>query len=483
MFPTSLAKLLLFLVSFCEAKCHGTANSLPFVTQSPVLVSSVSNAKLFKVTNVVPNVMIAHVWGKGKERGLAYGTLLKPYLRTVYDSFIAWADENIDSAIDPYVPKVSMLLRRHVLRMIFYFILFYFVLKQDIAELIAIYGLRAVLELQFLVMRPYMSEEFLEEMEGVAEGSGLSHSEVVHMVVFPDLVKAHCSMIGAWGSATTSQVSTKRLKKKKRTCLKIFLLQFSDSLVQLRALDWATNSPLQQWPLVTVYHTSPNAAFSTLGWPLFIGALTGMSSSPIGVCEKVFLSYNGTDRRNGIPFTLLLRDILEKDTSVSAALERMERAKRTCSIWIGVGSPTSPEKFTVVEYSKDYVRSFNDSDLETGNPAHPQLQDVVYVDKHVQPSRLKEKKISLVLIFFFFFRSDTCMGASLSALHGQIDPRALIMVASLQETGDTHAAVYDFKNMVMLISNASPFVNGTFVPAYNRPFVQLDMQSLFSMQQ
>lgn len=65
--------------------------------------------------------------------------------------------------------------------------------------------------------------------------------------------------------------------------------------------------------------------------------------------QQVWLSYNGTDRRNGIPFTLLLRDILEFDTSVSEALDRIEKAKRTCSIWVGLGSPTSPQKFTVVE--------------------------------------------------------------------------------------------------------------------------------------
>merc|ERR1711916_315736 len=107
------------------------------------------------------------------------------------------------------------------------------------------------------------------------------------------------SMVGAWGDATTSA--------------------YSDSLVQLRALDWATNSPLQKWPLVTVYH-GQSASFSTLGWPLFLGALTGMSSRPLGICEKVWLQYDGPSRRNGIPFTLMLRDILEFDGTIEEAL-------------------------------------------------------------------------------------------------------------------------------------------------------------------
>jgi hypothetical protein len=87
-------------------------------------------------------------------------------------------------------------------------------------------------------------------------------------------------MVGAWGSATTAE--------------------FSESLLQLRALDWATNSPLQKFPLVTIYHSAKQSlqeqekavevssqSFATLGYPLFLGALTGMSESPVGVCEKV----------------------------------------------------------------------------------------------------------------------------------------------------------------------------------------------------
>jgi hypothetical protein len=341
-------------------------------------------------------------------------------LRQVHDAFFEWVDANVEEAVIKYVPK-------------------------DVATLIAVYGVRLVLDLQYDLMKQHISKEFLEEIEAVAEASGLSFKEVVRVTVFPDLVKAHCTMVGAWGEATAPQ--------------------YRNSLVQLRALDWATNSPLQQWPLVTVYHTSTGGAFATLGWPIFLGALTGMSSAPIGVCEKVFLSYNGTDTRNGIPFTLMLRDILEFDSSVSAAIKRMERAKRTCSIWVGVGSPTSLEKFTIVEYARDYVRQFNDSNLESSNPEHPQLPNIVYVDKHVQPSH------------------DPCLGSLLQAAHGTITPTTLVQVASTHQTGDTHVAVYDFFQMEMLVSNASPYINGTVTPAYNRAFVKLDMKALFALKE
>jgi hypothetical protein len=294
----------------------------------------------------------------------------------------------------------------------------------------------------FFIFFFYSDLCFLFLVEGIAEASGLSYTLMMRMVVFPDLVKAHCSMVGAWGSATAPA--------------------YSDSLVQLRALDWATNSPLQQFPLVTVYHTNATAAFSTLGWPGFVGALTGMSNAPVGICEKVWLHYTGKDRRNGIPIGLMLRDILEHDTSVEQAKERINNADRTCSIFVGVGSPTSEQKFTIVEYARDYANFYNDSNFQVSNPEHPQLKDIVYVDKHSQPSH------------------DPCLGDLLTAAHGAVTPTTMMDVCATLQTGDTHAAVYDFLKMEMLVSNASPYLNGSFVPAYNRQFVKLDMNALFS---
>jgi len=360
---------------------------------------------------------VAHVYGTGKERGLAYGAILKPYLSKVIAEFFTWIEVNVESAVKPYVPE-------------------------DIAKLIAIYGIDAVLDLQYELMKHHMSEEFIQEVEGIAEASGLSYALMMRMVVFPDLVKAHCSMVGAWGEATAPA--------------------YSDSLVQLRALDWATNSPLQQFPLVTVYHSNATAAFSTLGWPGFVGALTGMSNAPMGICEKVWLHYQGKDRRNGIPIGLMLRDILEFDSSVEEAKARINNADRTCSIFVGIGSPTSPEKFNIVQYARDYAKFYNDSDFEVSNPEHPQLKNIVYVDKHSQPSH------------------DPCLGSILQEAHGSVTPTTMVDVCATLQTGDTHAAVYDFLKMEMLVSNASPFVNGSFVPAYNRQFVKLDMNALFS---
>lgn len=84
-----------------------------------------------------------------------------------------------------------------------------------------------------------------------------------------------------------------------------------------------------------VYH--PNAgnghAFAILTWAGFVGAMTGFSSAPMGVCEKVWLGYNGTSSRIGAPWHFVLRDILQYDIDVDSAIRYISNAGPSSLYW------------------------------------------------------------------------------------------------------------------------------------------------------
>ncbi len=129
--------------------------------------------------------------------------------------------------------------------------------------------------------------------------------------IFPLFFHSH--VVGAWDSAVTN----------------------GNSLVQLRALDWDTDGPFQEYPTVLVYHpteggklktkqtpfspgqpkhkTKTNAGhpFAAVTWAGLVGTITGFSSAEVGICEKVWIHYDGHDSRFGTPFTFVLRDILQ----------------------------------------------------------------------------------------------------------------------------------------------------------------------------
>jgi isopenicillin-N N-acyltransferase like protein len=137
-------------------------------------------------------------------------------------------------------------------------------------------------------------------------------------------------------------------------------------------------------------------------------------------------------------------------------------ATRTCSIFVGVGDQTN--RFVAVGYSHETVNIYDNIDSPTWN-GHPKLPDLVYIDKHVQPS------------------SDPCMGSLMQKYYGTLDAEVAIrQVAAVFQTGDMHVAVYDYTKNFMYVSNASPAnaTGGGVIPAYDRPYVRLDMASLFA---
>jgi len=179
---------------------------------------------------------------------------------------------------------------------------------------------------------------------------------------------------------------------------------------------------------------------------------------------------------------------------VQDALNRIETANRTCSIFVGVGS-AQEDFFDVVEYSYQEVNVYNDTDFPAYPPAHDLFNGLVFVDKHTQPSE------------------DPCLNDLLQMYYGNIDPLVTLRnITSVFQTGDMvrvvvaavceatppcvaytlccvrfvldlqHVAIYDFQEHTMTVANAGVYnnVTKTAVPAYARTFVQINMTTAFN---
>jgi hypothetical protein len=281
-------------------------------------------------------------------------------------------------------------------------------------------GLKPALDITYLLTELYTPDYFYEEIRGLADGSGVDYWTLVHFQMFPELIKAQCSMVGAWGPATQQSSS--------------------GSLVQLRALDFMTNGPIQSVPVIAVYH--PNAgnghAFATVSWAGFIGAITGISSAPVGVCEKVFDGYDGENSRHGIPFHFLMRDVLQWDQNVNDAINRAQKASRTCAIFLGVGDPTNG--FRAMEYTYPNLTVYSDQNYPVYQN-HPRMTGLVYIDKHVQPS------------------TDPCIANVLKAQYGQIT--ATVMIRDLAPMLQPEMLTLRFTTTVVMACISSTRLSGS----------------------
>jgi len=409
--------------------CQGSPNTQPVWSGTPTLVNQSEHGKLFVAGESDNQISVLHLWGTPYEMGVAQGVLLRDRVQFVFDNFWVYVDE-----IAQTLPVLKDL-------------------PPEIVDKIANSGMEAALEWELIETGRFIPRHFWEEMRGIADGAGVPVNEVYKVHMFPELIKAQCSMYGAWGEATANSTG---------------------GLVQLRSLDFGTNNPFRLAPVLAVYHPNANDGhkFAHLTFAGFLGAFTGYGEDT-AICEKLWDSYNGTSKRAGTPWNFVLRDILQYDETIEDAVNRLENAHRTCSIFVGLGDHASGT-FRAVEYSVDIVAVFNDTSPFPGfaptPPQHPLMNDVVYIDKHTQPSH------------------DPCMASLLQQNYGHIDPLNTINLISMFQTGDLHAAVYDFAANEMYVGVANqtgafpPPDPSAIMPAYSRQFLKFNMTQLFSEQ-
>lgn len=396
--------------------CRGTPNPFPPRPSNATFLRSVPNGKLYLDTSVHPPLRIVHAWGSAFDMGVAIGKLLADDLRVFLPKVMTYFSKTAGEAFPRDTPKW-------------------------ILDLIEKYGVPFALDMTYEWTKAFTPKHFDDEIDGISAGSGVDVKIIRQLNMIPELIKASCSMVGAWGPAIAHTAA-------------------GSTLYQLRALDWDVDGPFNDYPAVMVYHPSDGVPFATLGWTGFVGALTGYSSSNVGICEKYWGGYNGTYFVEGYPFHYLLRDILQFDPDISAAMNRIIHAQRTCAIFIGLGD-SNTNQFRAVEYSHDIVNMYSDKSYPR-YPAHPPADGLVYIDRHFQPS------------------SDPCLGSALLANYGNLDSEHLILTASLHRTGNNHAAIYDFAKNYMYVASASSAQTPPVIPAYDRQFLRMDLNKLWA---
>jgi hypothetical protein len=328
-------------------------------------------------------------------------------------------------------------------------------------------GLIGALDLNYDITRIYTPPWYDEELRGVAAGSGVSYENIRRLNLLPELIKAACTVLGAWGRSTVSS-----------------------NLLHLRSLDWDEKAPIAKYAAIIVYH--PNAsyqgyadhfhefykqqystshAFANFGYVGLIGSIGAYNEVSVGLGQKVWI-YKEQDitSRFGNPWTYVLRDVVQFSNSIDTALTMLVNAQRTCSIHLGLGeshrntslSDDQSVGFLAIEYSAKEFNVFSWKDMYN-TPNHPILEDVVYWDPFVQPS------------------NDPCLGSLLIDHYGHLDAPTIIRnITSLLETGNTLNLVLDYGENAAYLAYSAPDDPQGPVEAFNRVHTRIDMAKLFA---
>eukprot|EP00056_Hartaetosiga_gracilis_P018864 m.12224 g.12224 ORF g.12224 m.12224 type:complete len:441 (-) comp7141_c0_seq1:1530-2852(-) len=432
-FSCCVVVLLLAADATKAAECHGKPdpnaqqNLNAIYTEKPAFVRSVNNAKLYSVGGGNDTIALVHLWGSPYEMGFAHGKLMEKEASDFINAVWSYLENQVESAINGTIHN----------------------LQPWFVDLITEFGLDAALDLTMDATRPFTGDYFYQEMQGMADATGLDVKLIERIHMIGELTKGSCSMYGAWGNATVGS-----------------------KILQLRALDWDVDGPFKDFPQITVYHptnSSNGHTFANIGWTGWVGSITGMSSVQMAISE-IGVSFPdssfGKESRFGIPFTFILRDILQFDKDIGSAMQRLTDAHRTCDLIFGVGDgkQPGPQAFRGVQYSFSVANFYTDTDNMPVASWHPRITDIVY-----------------------YGMDWLCPGYSqvlakqINANYGKITPEQTIKdITAITQTGDLHIAVYDLTDNVLYTANARRDGADGPAKAYDRTFVRLDMTAVFA---
>ncbi|MFA6449460.1 MAG: C45 family peptidase [bacterium] len=148
--------------------------------------------------------------------------------------------------------------------------------------------------------------EYIEEMKGLAEGSGLTYEDVLNMSAHVDyFAMLMCSTFVATGKATTD-----------------------GKLIQARNLDWASGGlkELDKYSTVFVMKPSKGHSFVSIIYPGIVGALTAVNDA--GLTVELNFSMAKENGKIGMPALIIVRYIAQNAGTLDEAEKLLREIPR-----------------------------------------------------------------------------------------------------------------------------------------------------------
>ncbi len=280
----------------------------------------------------------------------------------------------------------------------------------------------------------YTDPRVLQQVLGIAGGSGQPIRLMQHAHCLPLLMPFSCSSISAWGDATAD-----------------------GHLYQTRNLDWSLEAGAHEFPVIAVYIPNEGHAHVTPSFAGFVGANCGMNDagivlSEIGDASAKEMPYN----LHAPHFTAWFRTMLYDSGSLTEALKIFNQVPPTKSYHFVFGDGLT---------DKRAVKIRADSKGKDGQPAIDIWGDSNAADE-LAPNTLS------CMVYH-----DEGRGAfpTLESQRGKITGEKLVALANQIPIKGANVmnAVFDATALRVWVSYA-----GGDKEAYQRPYVYLDLATL-----
>jgi len=268
----------------------------------------------------------------------------------------------------------------------------------------------------------HLRPEYLEEVRGLAAGSGLPLAEVQRFHAIPDISEWHCTFFAAAKGPAARE------------------------LVQIRALDYETRAGIQMYPALIVCKPVRGVPFVNVGWLGHCGLVTGMNASGIAMSEIGDDWDMAADNFDGRPLNYVMRDVVQFSRNLSEALSLVKDKPRTTSLLYCISSARE-NQVRALQTSRTQCRIYTPANL---------------------PFRTKPGLVYLSMGMDSNWNPR--VGAWLLGRYGKLDALTAMRMMKELKTGSLHAVVLMPASGDVWVANATDTAKG-----YDQPYARFSL--------
>ncbi len=154
-------------------------------------------------------------------------------------------------------------------------------------------------------LAPHIPQRTYREVDALADAAGLTREETRLANFFPELF--HCSGFALTAGATVD-----------------------GRILHGRILDYLRGVGLEQCAVVAVHRPDQGHAWVNIGYAGFVGSVTAMNEKQISIGE---MGGRGEGNWDGMPMAQLVRQVMERASTLDQAVQIMREAPRTCEYY------------------------------------------------------------------------------------------------------------------------------------------------------
>lgn len=291
--------------------------------------------------------------------------------------------------------------------------------------------------------RPFIPQEYIDEMHGLAHGARLP-LRVIHAIhALPEITE--------WGGKKKIKKVVKDMMEGVYGTSCSNLAASGDAtadgkMYTVRILDWGLHkiSKLHEYPLITVTVPEKGIPSANIGWIGFLGAVSGMNAEAITLGEMGYGDPEGESMR-GMPMPFVLRDVLTYAKSLKDVRKIITSKEGTNSFVFLMSDGKNNTAELYIRDRKRFEVHKPGEDLSDGKSTFPAIHQIVYGGHY-----------------------DKKMNQSLTDQRGKITPEVLMkdVIPNIVMPSNFQNVVYEPRGLQIWFNNAK----NPKISAANQPY-------------